>query len=87
MNIANQTKAQLIEQNTALEQRILNGARLVRDLREQLVMAKQPALVYTQAVQTAHSGYYAYARECRAVAKAAGRRVATYMSFAQWSAQ
>ena len=77
------TKAQLIAHIAALDARILNGARMVRDLREQIAM--QPAPTRSEA-PTVHKAYYDYVRAQRVIAKAQGTRVVTFKTFAQWIA-
>ena len=85
------TKAELLAHFTAkvaaLEARIVVGANMVRDLRTSLVMASQPALVYTEATPDVHKGYSAYLRENRAAHKARGQHVVSDISFDQFKAQ
>jgi len=84
--VGSMTKAELLAHIAGLDARILVGAKLVRDLRTELAMVNQPALVYTQAAPAAHKAYYDYVRAQRTACKAAGQRVVSYQTFAQWSA-
>ena len=89
-SVSAMTKAEMLAHFTAqvaaLEARIVVGARMVKDLRNALAMAKQPALVYTQATTGAHKAYYGYVREQRATCKALGLRVTTFKTFSDWQA-
>ena len=85
MSLAKLTKAQLIAHIAALDARILNGARIVRDLREQLAM--QPPAPVREAPGV-HKAYYEYVRSMRVIAKAQGQfNRCGYLDFPDWVAQ
>ena len=85
------TKAEMLAHFTAkvaaLEARIVVGANMVRDLRNDLAMANQTGFSYTSAAPDVHKSYYAYLRENRAAHKARGQHVVSYQSFEQFKAQ
>jgi len=84
------TKAELLAHFgatvAALEARIVVGTNMVKNLRNALAMARQPALVYTEAKPVVHQAYYEYLRTNRAEHKARGERVVSYKSFEQFKA-
>jgi len=84
MSLKAMTKAQLIEHATLLEAQYIERGHTIQALREQLSMARtQPALPLGRA---AHAAYYMYVAQQRRACRDAGQRVATYKTYAQWSA-
>ena len=81
---AKSTKPQLLAHIVALNAQLLIKGREAQLLREQLALAQsQPALPLGRA---AHAAYYMYVAQQRRACRDAGQRVATYKTYAQWSA-
>jgi hypothetical protein len=76
------TKAELVVRIANLDAQLMRAGREAQGLREQLAMAA-PVGANTADVPT-HKAYYAYIAAQRKAAQLAGRRVATYKTFAQW---
>lgn len=81
---ARSTKAQLTEHIASLDAQLITAGRTIAALREAQAMAVQPSLFV--APPSMHKAYYEYVRTQRVIAKAQGKRVSTYKTFAQWGA-
>ena len=80
---AKSTKAQLLSHIASQDAELLAQGHTIRALRDELSMARsQPALPLGRAT---HAAYYQYVAEQRLVARTAGLRVCSYMTYAQWS--
>lgn len=78
------TKAQLLSHIASQDADLLAQGHTIRALRDDLAMARSaPVLPHGR---VSHADYYAYVAEQRLVARTCGLRVATYKTFAQWSA-
>ena len=76
------TKAQLIARINALEDQVLDKAQIARDIREQQALHYTPELPLVPV--STHKAYYAYVKQARDAAKAAGKKVASYKTFGNW---